>query len=357
MKDHHNMDKRKNIIRSAAAGALGAGLFAAWFLTGRTGISEEDKGIYEQAMSIQEQVDDIGFRDFRLADYPVAMYDGSRDYVFYEGEIKKRAPVMETFVGTAYPVEDHFEVIIPTEAQFDKLLSLAGGVEGMISGSGYSAVAHAATLWHEAFHAYQLTNYAILGEELSPEEMRKDLEGSSTAEADTISEEEWIVREVDQKEEIRSKLEKEMKLLQNAVQLALKLEKSSEGPKKGTEEPENEKEDLENVSGIGELETIIGEYEEARRQRLAEMPEEAVQAEIRCELTEGTAYYIEAKVSEMLSGEEAYEEHFLDGIADFEGGRGKYYRTGMAKCLLLDCLDPGWKDGFDFSEGLDELWR
>lgn len=125
-----------------------------------------------------------------------------------------------------------------------------------------------------------------------------------------------------------------MKLLQSAVQLALKQE---------------------NPADTAELKTAIAEYEEARSQRLAEMQPEVTEAEIRIELTEGTAYYIEAKVYEMLSGEQKLEEHYLDGIADFEGGRGKYYRSGMAKCLLLDCLEPDWKDGFDFSEGLDEL--
>ncbi|MCI9441744.1 MAG: hypothetical protein HFH15_11035 [Ruminococcus sp.] len=57
----------------------------------------------------------------------------------------------------------------------------------------------------------------------------------------------------------------------------------------------------------------------------------------------------------MLTGEEAYEEKYVDGIGVFEGGRGKYYRTGMAKCLILDQLSPDWKDTFDFTQGLDEV--
>ena len=57
----------------------------------------------------------------------------------------------------------------------------------------------------------------------------------------------------------------------------------------------------------------------------------------------------------MLTGEEAYEEKYVDGIGVFEGGRGKYYRTGMAKCLILDQISPDWKDTFDFTQGLDEV--
>lgn len=52
----------------------------------------------------------------------------------------KCSHLQKIFVGTAYPVEDHFEVLIPTVAQLDKMLSLAGGVEGIISGSGNETV-------------------------------------------------------------------------------------------------------------------------------------------------------------------------------------------------------------------------
>ena len=168
--------ERRKAARIAAA-LLGAGLLAMWLLTGESGLSEEDIEIYEQTAAMQDQVDGLGFLDFRLEDYPVAMYDGKWDYVIYQGEIKKRAPVLETFAGTAYPVEDHFEVVVPTVGQLDQLLSLAGVVEGMVSGNGYGAEEQTAAIWHEAFHAYQLTNYAILGEWVDPEELRQEMEG------------------------------------------------------------------------------------------------------------------------------------------------------------------------------------
>lgn len=364
--------KQKNVFWIGAAGVLGAGLLAAWLATGKKGPGEEDRQIYEQAAAMQEQVDKLGFTDFRLEDYPVVMYDGKKDYVFYQGEIKERAPVLETFAGTAYPVEDHFEVIVPTAEQLDKLLSLAGGVEGMVSGSGYGAEEQKAILWHEAFHAYQLTNYAILGEKVTPGEMRQEIErnkegqgknsnvGQKQEESDrvgegqtqeTIFDEEWIVREVDRKEEVRSQVEEELKLLEDAAKLSLQTEK------KNAENPASaaEKEEQENPENLEKLKKMISDYSESRRQRLAEMPDEAAEAEIRCELTEGTAYYVESKVYRLLAGEKGYEEHYLDGIGGFEGGRGKYYRTGMAKCLILDRLALDWKEDFDFTRGLDEV--
>ena len=361
--DKQNYGKKRKKAAGIAAGFLGAGLLAVWLLTGESGPNEEDAEVYKRAVSMQEQVDRLGLPGFRLEDYPVAMYDGKRDCVFCEGEIKKRAPVLETFAGTAWPAEDHFEVIVPTVEQLDKLLSLAGGVEGMVSGSGYGANEQAATIWHEAFHAYQLTNYAILGEKVSPEELRQELEKDAQGreegqkreqgekktdgmadrkraeDQDALSEEEWIVEEVDKKAEIRKKLEAELRLLEEAAKLAFEIEKS----------------DRENTDDIIELKKLALNYLESHRQRLAEMPQTAAEAEIRCELTEGTAYYVESQVLRMQAGDGAYKERYLDGLGGFEGGRGKYYRTGMAKCMILDQIAPEWKDGFDFEQGLDAV--
>ncbi len=316
--------QRKGIIFMGIMGVL---LPSAWLWTGKQGISKENQKIYEEAVKLQEEVDSLGFEGFCLEDYPVAMYDGTSDYVFYQGAVKKRKPVFETFVGTACPVEDHFEVIVPTLEQFDSLMSLAGGVEGMVTGSGYGAREQVAAIWHEAFHAYQLTNFEILGEKITAEDMRRELEESK--EQGGVSEEEWIVREVDQKEEIQSKLKQEMMLLKKALAT--------------------------DVSSIDELRRIVLEYSERRAQRMQDMPKAAREAEIRCELTEGTAYYAEAVIYRMMSGEGAYKERYLNHIETYEGGRGKYYRTGLAKCLLLDRLDPDWKESFDFTKGLDEV--
>lgn len=323
-KTHMKRQKKAMIM----AAILGAGLLSAWMWTGRSEISEENRKLYEEAVDMQKQVDTLGFEGFCLLDYPVAMYDGTTDYVFYEGEIQKRSPEVETFVGTAYPVEDHFEVIVPTLEQFDSLLSLAGGVEGMVTGSGYGPLEQKAIIWHEAFHAYQLTDFAVLGEKVLPEDMKGELEEKGGEK----SEEEWIVTQVDEKKDVKSKIRQEMEILKKAVELIR------------TESP-----------AIDELHKIILEYSERRRQRMEEMPKSARDAEIRCELTEGTAYYVESSVYQMMSGKQAYEERYLENIGAYEGGRGKYYRTGLAKCLILDTLYPGWKETFDFSRGLDAV--
>ncbi len=308
---------------------LGIVLFLSWLWTGKREISGEDKEIYEEALGLQEQVDELGFGGFCLADYPVAMYDGEWDHVFYDGEIKRRKPVLETFAGTAYPVEDHFEVIVPTLEQFDSLMSLAGGVEGMVSGSGYGAREQISTIWHEAFHAYQLTDHAVLGERITPEEMQEELEGQEEQEADETA-------------DMKNSLENEMKLLKETVDMVLT----------DTGERTDAAALAEYTDGIREM---VLEYRECRRERMAKMSQEARDAEIRCELTEGTAYYVEYSVYGMTAGAQACQERYLENLDRYEGGRGKYYRTGLAKCLILDALAPGWRETFDFTKGLDEV--
>lgn len=324
----------KTIAFRFAAGAAGAVLLVSWVLTGSTGISKEEKAIYQEAADLQEEVDKIGFQDFYLRDYPVAMYDGKNDYVFYQENIQKRTPVLETFAGTAYPVEDHYEVIIPTLERFESLLSLAGGVEGMVSESGYGKEEQIATIWHEALHAWQMSNFQIMGEAVRPEEMAEELKEDAEKESseETMSDDDIIVKEVDKNTEISKSLEQEMKLLKNIV--------CGDAMSGG------------NIDGIKE---DVLKYRKLAKARQEKMSAEAGNAEIRCELTEGTAYYVESNVFRIQKGNKEFTERYIDTLDVYEDGRGKYYRTGMAKCMILDKIAPNWKENIDFTQGLNEM--
>ncbi len=337
---------KNGILCKALAVVTGTALLAGWILTGKTGIGSEDKAVYEAAVKLQPEVDQLGFQDFRLENYPVAMYDGKKDSVFYQGKIEERAPVLETFAGTAYPVGDHFEVVVPTLEQMDGMMSLAGGIEGMTAGSGYGKEEQIATIWHEGFHAWQMSSFAILGEKMTAEELTAELEnmdegttGKDAGEQDGESEEQILVKAVDQKADVKKAVAQEMKTLKAIADKgsALKGEESK--------------------TGIDEMKSAVLEYRKSEEQRRKGMPAEAVKAEQRCELTEGTAYYVEANILKMQEGggEAEYQKRYLDTLGQFEGGRGKYYRTGMAKCLILDQISPDWKRQIDFSKSLDEL--
>ncbi|MDE6516624.1 MAG: hypothetical protein K2L18_02080, partial [Acetatifactor sp.] len=63
---------------------------------------------------------------------------------------------------------------------------------------------------------------------------------------------------------------------------------------------------------------------------------------------------IEACIYRMLLPGQ-FDGRYLDSISEYGGGSAKYYRTGMAQCMILDRLNPGWKEGFDLSEPLIDL--
>lgn len=190
------MDGRRMLF----AVMLGVLIVTGYILTSNEGIGSEEKAVYEEALNMQEQVDDIGFSNFKLADFPVTMYDGKWDFVFYRGEITKRAPVLETFAGTAYPVEGQYEIIIPTLERMGSLQSIVGGVKGVVEGNGYGKEEQIATIWHEAFHAWQLSNF----------------NNTDTTEYGP-TEEQIFVKEVDKKTSIRRDVEVEMSLLKNLI--------------------------------------------------------------------------------------------------------------------------------------------
>lgn len=158
---------------------VGVILLTGSVLTKSRGLSDVDKAIYEMALGQQEWVDTLGFEGLRLADYPVAFFDGKKDYVVTAKEdgyaIETRKPVINTFAGTAYEVDDHYEVIVPTVDKLSELVGLvdsAGKMQKMTEGEGslkgaqtevstkeetYGEKEQATTIWHETFHAYQFT--------------------------------------------------------------------------------------------------------------------------------------------------------------------------------------------------------
>lgn len=314
---------RKLTAGKVTAGIIGIALVTGYFLTGISGASAQDQEIYQKALEQQTEVEKIGFQEFTLADYPVSMYDGEADYVFYKGKITKREPVLETFAGTAYPVEDHFEVIIPTMERMDSVLSLTGGVEGMMTGSGYGKEEQIATIWHEAFHAWQLSNFQILGKSITSEVM---------SEESGETEDEILIKELDQNGELKNQFKNEMKRWKKLV---LSSDMSA--------------------GNIDEIKKAVLECRESVNERRSQMSDQAIEAELRSELTEGTAYYVESNVLRWQKGDSEYQTRYIDTLDTYISGRGSFYRTGMAKCLILDVLAPDWKEQLDFTKSLDEL--
>lgn len=311
--------------------AVGLVLLTGTLVTGEYGLSKANIKIYKLTLSQQEKVDELGFNNFNLADYPVAFYAGKYDYVMTtdgeSNEINKRKSVLETLAATAYPVEEHYEVIVPTVEQFESLYALwdsAQNVEGLsekeqtaLETISYGEKEQAATIWHEAFHAYQLTVFERQIKEL--------LSGNSFSEKDFG--ENLIVENVDSNQKVKDLLKQQLKLLKKAT----------------------------GITDIDTLKETVLQYKELEDERRTLLSEETVILEEYYNRLEGSACYVEAYVYKNLYSEEEFQSRYMDGMDVYHDGSSKYYEIGMAQCLILDKLDSRWKDNYDFSASVMDL--
>lgn len=301
---------------------LGAVLLSSFIFTGSYGLSKRNLNIYNNAIKMQGEVNKLGFNDFKIKEYPVTFFNGENDYMLYNGNIKKRKPVVNTFVGTAYLVDNRYEVLIPTVEKFSKMLSVFSSAGNIISkdfgkGKEYDDTNHIATIWHEAFHAYQMTNYKKNIDSIANKEDLLKLKPL----------EDYIVSEVDNNSEVVKILKDELMLLKKAV----------------------------NSKNDNDMKKYILKYKERSEQRKRLLSNDIRELENYYEVVEGTAFYVESNIFKMLSSEKEYFDYYIENIDKYSRGSGKYYKVGMVKCMLLNRLDSNWKEKLDFSEGLDKL--
>lgn len=315
--------------------AMGIILAAGSIATAKYGLSEVNRSIYQDALSLDAKMQEFGFEDFSLKTMKVRFYDGDCDYVVQtdaEGSmtIKKEKAILDVFAGTTVKAEGQWQVLIPAYEQFsglfDALEALGSYEQGVQEGSfafsesDYSESSHAATIWHEAFHAWQAENWT--------EDVEKLMEQAEAGSVNTggNTREEIIVNEVDSDKELSGLFTEEMQLLMKAYQ---------------TEQTEEKKELVEKALEIAER----------RKEKLTPA---AKAMEYFLENYEGSARYVESMAYRELEGDSAWQEIYLSEFR-YENGSGKYYDMGMVKCVLLDQLAEGWQKEFSDGAGLDEL--
>lgn len=295
----------KKVIAFILVGIL---LVVGVITTGTYGLSEENIKIYKQAVALEDE-NNFGFDGFAITDYPVAFYDGDNDYVVIwengEYSVTQRGAVVDCIVATAYPVDEHYEVLTPTVEKMSSLL----GLLSMGNGS-YGEEEHIVTLWHEAFHCYQLTNYL------------ENIENISIVSVD----ESLIAEYADKNEQAVRLFEQQSELLKKAVI----------------------------TDDIYKIKEYIVEYKKLDEERKTLLSDEVNFLEDYYTRVEGTACYIEACVYKTLRPD-SFDSNYIDNISTYGGGSGKYYKTGMAMCMILDTINPEWKDSYDFSEPLINL--
>ena len=296
-------------MKKVVAIVIGIILVIGVIVTRQHGLSQANTKIYEQAVAMQATVDEIGYKDFKITDYPVAFYDGEQDYVLtWQNDtyhIEKRKAVMDSIVATAYPVDGHYEVLSPTVEKMSSLLGLMS-----VGSAEYGEKEHISTLWHEAFHCYQLTNYLENIEVICPTGVKESI----------------IAEVVDVNSQAVTLFEQQAELLEAAVK----------------------------CDELDKVKAYIVKYRELEQLRNQLFSQEVLQLEAYYTRVEGTACYIEACVYEMQLPE-SFWEHYVEGISEYAGGSGKYYKIGMAQCMILDKLNADWKNTFDFSENMMEL--
>ena len=282
-------------------GLVGAGLVLTGFMTTEKGFKENDRAELDRVAEDYKELGDMGFKGFCPTDYKVAFSSGDKDVVVdYNGGdymVSERDAVYEGLVGSVYQNGDEFEVVVP---EYDTWITLQAG-----SGEQLSAV-----IWHESFHAYQ-NEYCKLYE---------------TVDSAMLGETE-LSSEVDNNAEAKRLYEKELQIL---AQLA----------------------DEENSCDVHE---IAIEYISVAEERNSLLSEEVNRSEAFYEMTEGSAYYVESNAVRYENGEQVYRDNYLKNAADYSDGNAKYYHHGMLECMLLDELDPEWKDSYSFDRSLDEV--
>ena len=144
-------------------GVTGVILAVSVVMTGSRGLSEKNQQIYEMALE-EDAADSFGFHDLSLRDIKVRFYDGTYDYVTDEEGFHKESPVYDFYVGSIADVDGECQAVLPVYEQFSSLIgtgemfgSLAAGSDEFEENS-YTEEDHVATIWHEAFHVWQM-NY------------------------------------------------------------------------------------------------------------------------------------------------------------------------------------------------------
>ncbi len=306
-------------------GIFGMVLATATVLTGSYGLSSQNIEIYKEALNLQDKVDELGFEGFSLADYKVRCYDGSYDYVLSaedgEAVVEKEKSILQAFVGTAYEVEGEYQVIVPSVERFQELLSaLSVGSSGDIasfSAEQYGVEEQAATIWHEAMHAWQFTRYE--------EQIQNIIKAEYSSLDGNLGN--VITDYIDSNPQVVSLYKQELDCLKKAVF----------------------------ATSIDDKKAYVLQYRKLEEERRQLLTEDVLSVEDYYENVEGMAYYVESKVYEMEKGWDIYKEQYLNEMQLYTEGTHKYYIIGMAKCLLLDEFQNDWKNGFDFTKSLSEI--
>lgn len=300
---------------------VGIILIVVLIFTSNKGLESKNYELYTKACDMQSDIERNVWKGISIKNYPVAIRKGDTEYVFYKYQVKKRKSILPVYACSIYPVNNEINVLIPS---FQELSTIGEIMEGASDGSniliselGFSKESisekqYIAIMYHEAFHAYQFSNF-------------KDnlLKISNFKNAGDVT------QRIDKSDTLKNLYIKEADILYKAV----------------------------NEQDKNKLYSYVKQYINARAARVKTLKNQLssdefntlMSAEAYYELFEGTARYVELRTVETFNDKEVYQK-YIDGLKDYNGNREKYYKSGMAMCLILDKIDSRWKDNI-FSSG------
>ena len=289
----------KKMVGLGIYGLVGAVLILAGIGTVEKGLKEDDRREYERVVEDMAELGNLGFPGYNPLDYKVAFSTGEKDFVVaYNGgdyEVTERKAVYEGLVGSIYQNGDDFEVVVPAYDTW-----IATGSKSQLS----------SVIWHESFHAYQNAVHRVFD-----------------SVTDTILSETKLADQIDHDSEKRKLYAKELEILGRVT----------------------------NKENNCDFQELAIEYIHTAEKRDALLTKEEKASEEFYEMMEGSAYYVEACVVRLENGEPAYKKLYLENAGEYAEGNAKYYRHGMLECMLLDELDPQWKESYHFDKPLTEV--
>lgn len=285
---------------------------------GTRGLSDINRELYKKACSISEDVEKNVWNGMNFSKYPTAIRFGNAEYVLKgESEIIRK-PVLPVIANTAFEVEGEVNIFVLCKEDMDSIGFIAEGLsqngdqyivkqlsfeKETITESQYISI-----LYHEGFHAYQMENYLDKLNVMYPDYEEVKLQE--------------LMDKVDKDKEFNKLYNEEYLLMHNILK-------------------EKDKEVINNkIKKL--IEKRYKRYDTLKKKLGSEEANALIKLENFYELFEGTARYMEIKTAQILKDNELYSK-YLEDIKETSKGREKYYRSGMALCLILDKVNKEWK--------------
>jgi hypothetical protein len=298
---------------------IGIALTALVVFYAMTGFPMKDRELYNAACALDDRAANEIWPNLRVGEYPLAIRKGSSEYVVQGTEIIRRKPVLPVIACTAYPVGDEVNVFLPCKSEMDSIGQIAEGLSADVqhffinrfsmNSKKLTDSQYIAFIYHETMHAFQQKYFS------------KKLQAMQNEGDDSGI------------EELPGKLETDplISSLYNKQVILL-------GSIAGSLRQDINRDMLREY--FSTREAVRKAYETKAGEKNAAMIKKYIDF---YELFEGTARYAELKTAGVLA-DNGLELQYLSSLQEMAQGKEKYYRSGMAMCLLLDKVSPEWKE-------------